>query len=102
MEEIFRRLSEIEAAADRIKEDTEQKKVRMSVESEKQMSEYDKKLAEKTDERISAIRGSLEKEKEERLSALTAESEKALQKLDAFYEANHKRLSKELYERIIR
>ena len=101
MEEIFNNLIEIETAADRIQADAEQKRLRLSVDAEQQMSEYDRKLAEKTDERINEIRSGLQEEKEERVRTLREESEKSLHALETYYEANHKRLADVLFKKII-
>ncbi len=102
MEEIFSKLNEIEVAAQKILEDAEQKRLKISLDAENQMTEYDRKLTEKTDKRISDIRSQLEEDKEARLSILKEEASKTLAEMDAYYSANHSRLSRELYEKIIR
>ena len=86
MEQILRKLSEIEITADEILKDAERKKRALSEETERQCKEFD------------AV---LEKEKDSRLAALKEDTEQHLVHLDSFYKENHQRISEELFKKII-
>lgn len=101
MEQIISKLSEIETAARVIMEDTDRQKKALSEEMEKQCKEFDAALAEETDRKIGEIRRNLESEKNDLLSSLSKETEASIQALDSYYEKNHQRLSKEIFEKIL-
>ena len=86
MEQILNKLSEIELTAQHIMEDCNQTKQQLSAEAEKNCQDYDQKL---------------EEEKDTRLSALRAETEATFSALDTYYDENHVRLSKELFQKIL-
>ena len=69
MEQILRKLSEIETTADEILKDAERKKRALSEETERQCKEFDAVLEKETDAKIRDIRNELEKEKDSRLAA---------------------------------
>ncbi|WP_373212275.1 hypothetical protein [Ruminococcus sp. 5_1_39BFAA] len=101
MEQIISKLSEIETSARVIMEDTDRQKKALSEEMEKQCKEFDAALAEETDRKIGEIRRNLESEKNDLLSSLSKETEASIQALDSYYEKNHQRLSKEIFEKIL-
>ena len=61
MEQILRKLSEIETTADEILKDAERKKRALSEETERQCKEFDAVLEKETDAKIRDIRNELEK-----------------------------------------
>lgn len=101
MEQILNKLSEIELAAQHIMEDCNQTKQQLSAEAEKNCQDYDQQLEAQTTAQIRQIRQKLEEEKDTRLSALRAETEATFSALDTYYDENHVRLSKELFQKIL-
>ena len=101
MEEILNKLSEIEIAARGIMEDADRSKQTLSEEMEKKQKAFDSRLEQETDARIEQIRSDLEREKDTELTALRQNTEKAYKQLDSYYEKNHERLSRELFQKII-
>lgn len=101
MEQIISKLSEIETAAKTIMEDTDRQKKALSAEMERQCKEFDAALAAETDRKVGEIRRNLESEKNDLLASLSKETEAAVQALDSYYEKNHQRLSKEIFEKIL-
>ena len=100
MEQILNKLSEIEATANAIMQDAAQQKQALSEEAEKQTKEFDAALEKETGVEIRKIRDDLAHEKDARINELRAETERQLSKLDAYYEANHENLCKELFQKI--
>lgn len=101
MEQILNKLSEIEATAQSIINDADAKKKALSEDMEKQCKEFDLALEQDVEARIQAIRQNLEKEKDGQLAALLERTKAGFRQLDAYYEKNHKRLSKELFQKIV-
>lgn len=101
MEQILKKLSEIETTADEILKDAERKKRALSEETEAQCKEFDAVLEKETDAKIRDIRKELEKEKDSRLAALEDDTQKHLAHLNSFYKENHQRISEELFKKII-
>ena len=78
-----------------------QTKQQLSAEAEKNCQDYDQQLEAQTTAQIRQIRQKLEEEKDTRLSALRAETEATFSALDTYYDENHVRLSKELFQKIL-
>lgn len=102
MEQIIKKLSEIETTARSIMESADQNRTALSEEAERQCKEFDTALEHETNEQIRQIRENLEKEKDAQLTALRQETEASYTQLDSYYEKNHKRLSEEIFKEIIR
>ena len=101
MEQIIGKLSEIETTAETIMKDATQQKKALSAEMERQSKEFDTQLEKQTEEQIQEIRRNLEGEKDKRLATLRKDTQAALGELDAYYQKNHERLSREIFEKII-
>lgn len=101
MEELLNKLSEIENAARSIMEAADRSKQALSEEMEKKQKAFDRQLEQETDARIEQIRSDLEREKDIELTALRQNTENAYKQLDSYYEKNHERLSRELFQKII-
>ena len=101
MEQIIGKLSEIETTAETIMKDATQKKKALSAEMERHSKEFDTQLEKQTEEQIQEIRRNLEGEKDKRLNSLRKDTQSALNELDAYYQKNHERLSREIFEKII-
>lgn len=100
MEQILNKLSEIEATANAIMQDAARQKQALSEEAEKQTREFDAALEKETSDEIRKIREYLAREKDARINELRAETEDQLSRLDAYYEAHHKSLCSELFQKI--
>lgn len=101
MEQILNKLSEIELTAQRIMEDCDRQKHKLSEEAEKTCRDYDHQLEAKTAKQIQQIRTQLEHEKDIRLSTLRADTDATFSSLDAYYAENHTHLSRELFQKIL-
>lgn len=100
MEQILNKLSEIEATANAIMQDAARQKQALSEEAEKQTKDFDASLDTETSTEIQKIREDLAREKDARITQLRTETEDQLSRLDAYYEANHGTLCKELFQKI--
>ncbi|MDO5135876.1 MAG: hypothetical protein Q4D55_07460 [Eubacteriales bacterium] len=102
MEQILNKLSEIEATAQGIINDGNAKKKALSWDMERQCKEFDAAFEQEMEDHIRSIRQNLETEKDAQLTALRSSTEAAFQRLDAYYEKNHERLSRELFDKIVK
>ncbi|MDO4275132.1 MAG: hypothetical protein Q4D16_15800 [Eubacteriales bacterium] len=102
MEQILSKLSEIEITAKRIMEDADRTKKALSEEMEKKCKDFDAVLETETNAKIQKIRAGLEHEKDTQLTALRKETETTFSALDSYYEKNHKSLSEELFQKILK
>lgn len=102
MEQILSKLSEIETTAKSIQADADKMKTSLSEEAEQQCKDFDAALEQQTASKIQQIRDELEKEKDVQITALKQNTEAHLEALDSYFTANHERLSKELFQRILK
>ena len=93
MEQILNKLSEIEATANAIMQDASRQKQALS-------KEFDATVEKETGTEIRKIREDLAREKDARINELRTETEDQLSRLDAYYEAHHEDLCKELFQKI--
>ena len=100
MEQILKRLSEIEKTARLIMDDAEKTKLSLSEEAEEKCKAFDKELEAETAEKIRQIRDGLEQEKDAQLASLRSETDTTFSALDAYYEKNHERLAREIFQKI--
>lgn len=101
MEQILNKLSEIELTAESIMKDADRNKQALSQEMEKKRQDFDAQIARETNDKIHKIRTDMEKEKDERIAAFRRDTEEALAQLDSYYEKNHDRLSRQLFQQIL-
>lgn len=101
MEEIIGKLSAIETTAESIMDDAAKAKKALSADMERQFKEFDSQLEKQTEAKIQEIRCNLENEKDARLASLRDDTQAALKELDSYYQNNHERLSREIFEKII-
>lgn len=101
MEQILKRLSEIENTARLIMDDAEKTKLALSEEAEEKCKAFDKKLEAETAEKVRQIRDGLEKEKDAQIASLRSKTDATFSALDAYYEENHERLARELFQKIL-
>ncbi|MDO4648283.1 MAG: hypothetical protein Q4B26_06500 [Eubacteriales bacterium] len=101
MEQIFRKLSEIEATAQSILDDADRTRQQLTLDMENERREYQQQLDQETENEISKVRTRLEQEKDVRLKTLQKDADEALSYLDSYYEEHHEDLSKELFRKIL-
>ena len=94
MEQIIKKLAEIETAAGHIMDDAERRKHALSEEMEKQCREFDSALEEETAQKIEQI-------KKPHLQKLRKETQEHNDQIDSYYRQNHQRLARELFEEIL-
>ena len=96
MEQIIKKLAEIETAAGHIMDDAERRKHALSEEMEKQCREFDSALEEETAQKIEQIKKQLLQDKETHLQKLRKETQEHNDQIDSYYRQNHQRLAKEV------
>lgn len=101
MDEIVKRLSEIETEAVSIMEDSTFQKKEMEDASRERLKEYDEKAAADTAAELAKLQASLEKRMNEELEKLRADTERALKNIEADYESNHEKLAAQVMQKII-
>ena len=101
MEEIVKRLSEIETEAVRIIDDSAVQKKEMDAESEKRLRKYDEESNAKTAAELAKLRTSLENRMAEELKKLRQETERMIQSIEADYAANHGMLASQVLHKMI-
>lgn len=102
MEEVIRKLSEIERTAKRIMEGAQQEKEALAEESKKHLADYDNMKEAEISAKIQEIRSTLEKDKENQLNSLRHQTEEFIEAMDQYYEENHKQLAESIYQRILK
>lgn len=102
MEEVIRKLSEIETTAKRIMEGARQEKEALTEAAQQHFADYDKQKEEEASAKIQEIRSSLEKDKEGQLDCLRRRTEEFISAMDQYYEENHEKLAQSIYQRILK
>lgn len=101
MDEIVKRLSEIETQAVRIMEDSTLQKKEMEESIKEQLRLYDEKAQADTAAELARLQTTLEAQKEEELARLRSNTAKSLRAIETDYEKNHTRLAEEVVRKII-
>lgn len=101
MEQVIKKLSEIESTARQIMIETDRQKTLLSEQMEQICRKFDEELDQDVNTQIQALRSNLEKEKNAQLIALHKNTKEALETLDSYYTEHHERLSFELYQKIL-
>lgn len=102
MEQILQKLSEIEITAQRIMQDADRTKAALSAEMEQQCKDLDLELEQETNRKIQALRDNLESRKDQELTALRQQTEQHLADLDVYYKENHRQLSEDLFQQLLK
>lgn len=102
MEQILKKLSEIETTAQRIMQDADRTRATLSSEMEQQCNDFDAALNHETDRKIQKLRSNLEAQKDQELSSLRKRTEQHLADLDSYYNANHLKLSEDLFQKLLK
>lgn len=98
---VINRLSEIEAAAVNVENQSAGEKRRIAKEYEQKTLDFDRELDARTEEKLQDLNEKLKSEAEEELLKMRRETEQALESMKKEYTQNHEKLVDELFHYII-
>ena len=102
MDEVLRKLSEIETAASRIMEGADLQKKALDQQQEARIAEFDLQVEAEADRELERLRGELSGSVEKDLEAMKKNAEASLAGLEQEYQENHQQLASQIYEKMIR
>lgn len=102
MENVLNRLSEIETAATQLLDAAASENRKLDLKMQQQMDDFDRQLEEKTAARVEQSKIKLNNSKLQELNELKADNRKLLETLDEYYRKNHKKISNEIFNELIR
>lgn len=102
METVINKLSEIEAAANRIMDDASTQKKEMAKAMEQQTRDFDAAVDKETLQNLEEIRTTLKKDMEHELSDLRKNTKKTLEDLDHVFTTRHDAIATKIYHKITR
>ncbi|MDO5423177.1 MAG: hypothetical protein Q4F41_05575 [Eubacteriales bacterium] len=102
MEEIVKRLSEIETEAVRIMEDSTLQKKELEDASRERLRQYDEEIDARTAAELARLKTSLETRMDQELEKLRLDTEHLILDLEADYAANHEALAAQVFQSIIK
>lgn len=102
MDLVVNRLSEIEAAAVRILDESAIRNKELDEASEKALKEFDAKIDAETAKKMETLRQKLDIQMKEKLAGLQAETEKVMASIAADYDANHEQLAEHILQKLIK
>lgn len=98
---VINRLSEIEAAAVNLRQQTAGEKRRIAKEYEQKTLDFDQKIEAETQKELKALSEKLEREANEELLKLRQGTEQALAAMEKEYTENHAKLADQIFHEII-
>jgi len=102
MNEVISKLSEIEAAAEQIMNDTADKKKLLSEEIESKTAAFDKQAAEHTKDILLELQASMKEDMKEKTNKLQQKRADAFRKLEADYDQKHSFYAHELFNDLLK
>ena len=102
MEEVMKRLYEIESAATSIMEHADLQKKKLEQEMAEKTAAFDTQLAEKTAAQISKIKEKLNAQINRELEQQRISTEKLLAELDSIYNNTHSQLAQQIVASLIK
>ena len=102
MEDIFRKLSEIDNAAKKILENAEQEKQALSDEMDKKCRQFDEEIEADYRKKLARIHLEIDKQKDARLEALEKEMQASTDALDAWFSGNLDTISRQIAEQVLK
>ena len=102
MEQILQKLSEIEITAQRIMQDADRTKAALSAEMEQQCKDLDLELEQETNRMKQGQQNNQESRKDQEQTALRQQTEQHLADLDVYYKENHRQLSEDLFQQLLK
>ena len=102
MEDVLKRLYEIESAASAVKKNTERKKQLLDLTMKRKTQEFDEATARDTNAALAKQKSQLHAQIEKDLARQVQEIDTALQSLEQEYSSHHTRLAKEILNTLIK
>lgn len=102
MENVLNRLSEIETAATQLLDAAASENRALDLQMQQQMEDFDRQMEERTAARIEQSKIKLNSSKQKELNDLKSDNRKLLEAMDEYYRKNHRRISTEIFNEIIR
>jgi len=102
MENVIKKLSEIESVTEKIMEDVSNQKKQMADEYEERCKAFDAEADAHTAMILKKIRRKLETRKETDLSNMQRRVDTLIERADSYYQENHQDLSLRIYNKLIR
>lgn len=101
MDQIVNQLSEIEATAQKLMEDTATEKKQMSHDMDEKMKEYDVQVDAETAASLLQLQDSLKQTQQENLQKLREYTKKQIEDMDTKYQAQHTKMAQQLLDSLI-
>ena len=101
MEQVLKRLYEIETAADAIMQKADEQKKQMAKAMEEKTAAFDQKTQEETAETIAQKKEELMEQIQKELDAQHSETERLLAAIEEDYQKNHTQLAKQILQSLI-
>lgn len=101
MEQVLKRLYEIESAAEAIMQKADERKKQMSKEWDEKTAAFDQKTQEETARTIAHQKDELTKQIQTELEEQKAETERLLTAIEQDYRKNHNQLAKQILQSLI-
>ncbi|MBE5938638.1 MAG: hypothetical protein E7265_11525 [Lachnospiraceae bacterium] len=101
VDDIFDKLVDIEGAASRIIQGSEDQKVHKKAEYDQKVADYDKNLEAGIEKELSDVRKRLQEEEQMQLDALKKEAMEEEAKLDALYAKEHDNWVESIFSSIV-
>lgn len=102
MEDVLKRLYEIESAASAVKKDTERKKLQLEAAMKKKTEQFDADIIQRTNMALAQQKSQLNAQIENELSAQKKEVETVLYSLEQEYNSHHTDLAQEILSKLIK
>lgn len=102
MEQVLKRLSEIESAATAIMEQADARKKELSQKMERQTAKFDQKVANETATTIENLRQQLHLQIESELLEQQKQTDGLLKYLDEQYNKDHTKIARQILEQLIK
>lgn len=101
MEQVLKRLYEIESAAEAIMQKADERKKQMAKEMEEQTAAFDQKTQEETARTIAHQKEELTRQIQKELEEQKAETERLLSAIEQDYQKNHNHLAQQILQSLI-
>lgn len=101
MEQVLKRLYEIESAAEAIMQKADERKKQLAKEMEEKTAAFDQKTQEETAKTIAHQKEELTKQIQKELEEQQTETERLLSAIEQDYQKNHNQLAKQILQSLI-
>lgn len=101
MDEVVKRLSEIENISNRIIEEASARKKSLTLDNEKRISGFDKEIDTETTLKIAALTEKLDRQLSDELSKLRDKTDAELTHITEQYHSSHRELAQELLKKLL-